>query len=831
MKISYNWLRDYLVCDLSVEALAEVLTDIGLEVDSLERVEAIEGGLEGVVVGHVLTCGDHPDSDHLHVTTVDVGADEPLGIVCGAHNVAAGQKVLVATVGTVLKPKGADESFKIKKSRIRGVESHGMICAEDELGLGDDHDGIMVLAQDAVVGTPAVRHLGLEGDWMIEIGLTPNRVDGASHIGVARDVAAYLRARGEAVKVEMPCVDAFEAGDSMPVAVEVQDHAGAPRYAGVTITNLRIGLSPEWMQNYLRAIGLNPHNNLVDITNFVLHEMGQPLHAFDADKIKGGKIVVRRAVEGDKFVTLDGVERTLSGEDLMICDAEGPMCIAGVMGGAESGVGGTTTRIFLESACFDPVSVRKTARRHGINSDASFLFERGVDPDITVYALKRAALLYKELAGGVCSGITDVYPEPFEPFRFEFSLSRANRLIGKEIPRQTVMEILAALDVVVEDFDHVGGDVLRVAVPRYRVDVQREVDLVEEVLRIYGYNNIELPTTMRSSLSPSPRPDKDKLQNLASEFLTSNGYTEIMSNSLTRAAYYEGLGACPAEKLVRIMNPLSTDLNVMRQTLLFNALEAVKLNTNHRAPDLKLYEFGNCYFYNSSLSSEGGGVSAHDGGDVLSRYGESYRLGIAVTGLDVQPSWNAKAQGASFFTLSGAVERLVNRFGFSTARMQMSATDNDLFSDCISYSLNGKHLVTMGVVSPAILSRMDIGAPVYFAEIDFGHLVRATAKTRVKAVELPRFPSVRRDLALVVGKDVTFRKLRDIAMGTEKKLLTGVTLFDVYEGDKIEAGKRSYAIGFTLCDRGATLTERTISAVMNNLVTQFEKVAGATVRA
>jgi phenylalanyl-tRNA synthetase beta chain len=821
MKISYNWLKNYLISDLSAPEMAEILTSIGLEVDSIERLETIKGGLEGVVVGEVLTCTDHPDSDHLHITTVNIGTGEPQQIVCGAPNVAAGQKVLVVTVGSTLYPTGADEGFKIKKSKIRGVESLGMICAEDELGIGTDHDGIMVLDADAVAGTPAKEYLNIEEDWMIEIGLTPNRVDGASHYGVARDVAAWLKTHGRSVELTFPSDEAFKVDNhSLEIPVEVQEPVGAPRYAGVTITNLKIGPSPEWMQNYLRTIGLNPHNNLVDITNFVLHELGQPLHAFDADKIEGGKVMVRTCAEGEKFVTLDGVERALSAEDLMICDAEKPMCIAGVMGGEYSGVSDTTTRIFLESAYFNPVWIRKSAKRHGINSDASFRFERGVDPDQTIYALRRAALLYKELAGGeISSDVVDIYPVKMEPFRFEFSLDRAAKLIGKEIPRQTVLEILAALEVVVEAD---RGDILEVAVPRYRVDVQREADLVEDVLRIYGYNNVEIPQHLHTSLTIAPKPDKDRLQNTASDFLTSNGYTEIMSNSLTRSSYYDKLASYPVKNCVRILNPLSIDLNVMRQTLLFNALEAIQLNANRRNADLKLYEFGNCYFYDEM--KKGSDYS-------LAPYKEIYRLGITVTGVDVHQSWNAAPAQSSFYTLSSVAEQLVRRFGFDLYRMQVAPLESDLFSEGLTYKLGGKELFQIGVVSPAITRQFDLKAQVYFLEMDFGHLVRSTAKNRVQATELSKFPVVKRDLALLVDDDVTFRRLREIAFATEKKLLTSVGLFDVYEGDKLPAGKKSYALSFTLEDTTQTLTDKVIDRVMGNLIAQFERLAGATVRA
>ncbi|MDR2893942.1 MAG: phenylalanine--tRNA ligase subunit beta [Alistipes sp.] len=825
MKVSYNWLCDYLGSDLTAPQMAEILTDTGLEVDALERIESVEGGLAGVVVGEVLTCTDHPDSDHLHVTTVDVGAPEgPLQIVCGAANVAAGQRVLVATVGTELHPKGSEGAIKIKKSKIRGVESFGMICAEDELGIGESHAGIMVLQADARPGTPAAEQLDMRGDWMIEIGLTPNRIDGGSHYGVARDLAAYLLARGEKAELRLPPVDEFATENhSLEIPVEVVEPAAVRRYAGVTITGLRFGPSPEWMQAYLRAIGLNPHNNLVDITNFVLHELGQPLHAFDAARITGSRIKVQTCPEGTPFRTLDGVERKLSAHDLAICDGGGaPMCIAGVMGGADTGVGPETTSIFLESACFDPVWVRKTARRHSINSDSSFLFERGVDPDITIHALKRAALLYRELAGGVVSSeIIDLYPDPVQPFRFEFSLARANRLIGKEIPRQTVMQILAALGVAVEG--SCDADVLRVAVPPYRVDVQREADLVEEVLRIYGYNNIPEPARFRSSLTVAPKFDRDRLQNTASEFLTSAGFNETMSNSLTRASYYEGLAAYPAAQCVRILNPLSGELGVMRQTLLFGALEAVALNTAHRNADLKLYEFGNCYFYDPAKKE-----ARQE--NLLAPYKETYRLGVTVTGLDTQLSWNAATEKSSFFSLSGIVGRLAARFGIGLDRLQCEPLESDLFAEAVSYKLGGHELMQMGAVSGALLGAMDIKAPVWFAEVDFTRFAKAAAAVRTRAEELSRFPVVRRDLALLVDKSVTFRKLRDIALGTEKKLLRGVSLFDVYEGDRLPEGKKSYALGFILEDRNATLTDSAIDRVMGNLISQLEKHAGAAIR-
>ncbi|MBO5983700.1 MAG: phenylalanine--tRNA ligase subunit beta, partial [Rikenellaceae bacterium] len=641
MEISLNWLKKYIDIDLSAQEVATILTDIGLEVEALEKVESIRGGLQGVVVGYVAECWDHPDSDHLHVTKVDVGAQEPLQIVCGAPNCRQGLKVLCATVGSVLYPNGGDEEFKIKRSKIRGVESLGMLCAEDELGIGASHDGIMELPEDAVVGTAARDFLGITDDYLIGIGLTPNRVDAASHIGVARDLAAYLRSQGKDVKVELPSVDDFSVDNhDMEIEVVVENHDAAPRYAGLTVTGCKIAPSPEWMQKELRAAGINPKNNLVDITNYVLFELGQPLHAFDADKIEGKKVVVKNCEEGTPFVTLDGVERKLSKEDLMICSAERPMCIGGVFGGLDSGISDTTTNVFLESAYFNPVSIRRSAKRHGLSTDASFRFERGIDPNIQVYALKRAALLMRELAGGkISSEITDLNPTPAQDFVFDLSLDRVNSLIGKEIPEQTVRTILDALEVKITKEE---GRTLTVAVPPYRVDVQREADLVEDILRIYGYNNVEIPQAVHSTLSYAPRPDKNKLINIAADHLAATGYTEIMSNSLTKAAYYEGLTAYKAEECVKIMNPLSADLNVMRQTLLFNSLEAVALNINHRTLDLRLFEMGNCYRFHPEVEQ---------GENPLARYSESYRIGIAVTGQDATPSWNVKAAKSSFYTL------------------------------------------------------------------------------------------------------------------------------------------------------------------------------------
>ena len=821
MNISYNWLKRYVATDLPAEKVAEILTDIGLEVEGFEKIETVKGGLQGVVVGEVLTCADHPDSDHLHLTTVDVGAAEPLQIVCGAPNCRAGLKVLCATVGAVLYPDGGDEEFKIKRSKIRGVESLGMLCAEDELGIGASHDGIMELPADAPVGMTAREYLHIEDDYLIEIGLTPNRVDAASHIGVARDLAAYLKSRGENTEVKLPDVSAFAPDNhDLEVAIRIENPEAAPRYVGVTVTGCKIGPSPEWMQNCLRAAGINPKNNLVDITNFVLFELGQPLHAFDASKIEGREVVVRTCPEGTPFVTLDGVERKLTDKDLMICSAERPMCIAGVFGGLDSGVSDTTTDVFIESAYFNPVWVRKTAKRFGLNTDASFRFERGIDPNMQVYAAKRAALLMKELAGGtISSDITDICPEPVGDFVFDLSLARVDALIGKPIPEATVRTIIAALEVkILAERD----GVLTVAVPPYRVDVQREADLIEDILRIYGYNNVEIPMQVRSTLSYAPKPDRNRLMNLAADFLTANGFTEIMSNSLTKAAYYEGLTSCPAERCVRILNPLSADLNVMRQTLLFNMLEAVGLNANRRNGDLCLYEFGNCYFYDESKRTEENRLAA---------YSEEYRLAIAVTGVSTPQSWNAKPVKASFFTLRAVAEKLLRRFGIDIYALKTETLESDLFSEGLSLSLGGKELLQIGSVAAAIRRRTDVKQDVYYLEMNFDALVKSTKKLKIAAGELSKFPEVRRDLALLVDKSVTFSSLRDAAFAAERKLLKSVSLFDVYEGDKLPEGKKSYALSFILEDKTRTLDERTIERVMSNLTRQFEQKCGAQVRA
>ncbi len=820
MNISFNWLKSYINTSLSAEEVATVLTEVGLEVEGFEKIESVKGGLKGVVVGEVLTCVDHPDSDHLHVTTVDVGGDAPLQIVCGAPNCRQGLKVACATVGAVLYPDGGDEEFKIKRSKIRGVESMGMLCAEDEMGIGRDHDGIMELRADAVVGVSAHEYFDIKDDYLIEIGLTPNRVDAASHIGVARDLVAYLRSRGEQVEVEYPSVEAFSIdSNDLPISVEVANSEAAPRYAAISVKGCKIAPSPEWMQERLRAAGINPKNNLVDITNYILHELGQPLHAFDADKVEGQKIVVKTCDEGTKFVTLDGVERELTANDLMICSAERPMCLAGVFGGLDSGISDTTTNIIIESAYFNPVWIRKSAKRFGLNTDASFRYERGIDPNMQLYALKRAALLYRELAGGEIScDVIDVCPVAAEDFRFDLSMDRTRMIIGKEVSNEEIKGIIEALDIKIES--EVDG-VLSVAVPPYRVDVQREADLVEDILRIYGYNNVEVPSSVRSTLSYAQRPDKNRLMNLAADYMSANGYTEIMSNSLTKGSYYESLEGYPAERCVKIINPLSADLNVLRQTLLFNTLEAVELNVNRKNGDLKIYEFGNCYYFNEAAASED---------NALAQYSESYRLAIAVTGAATHTSWRAKGEASSYYTLREMVERVLSRFGIDIYALREESVQSGLFSEAQAFKLNGKEFMQMGVVSAQLRGGFGIKQDVYYCEIDFDALAKSTKKHKITVSELSKYPEVKRDLALLIDKSVGFSALRDAAIQGEKKLLKSVTLFDVYEGDKLPAGKKSYALGFVLEDKTQTLTDKVIEKSMANIQRQLETKCGAQVR-
>ena len=792
------------------------MTSIGLEVEAIEEYCPVPGGLEGFVVGEVLTCHKHPDADKLTVTTVNIGTAEPLCIVCGAPNVAAEQKVVVATVGTTIH---IGEGFKIKKTKIRGVESAGMICAEDELGLGDSHEGIMVLDNSAVVGTPAKDYFKIERDFIFEIGLTPNRIDAASHIGVARDVAAYLEVNTDDFDKEkdycIPQIKDFAVdNDSRPVEIVIENIEACPRYAGVTISGVKIGASPEWMQNRLRSIGLTPINNVVDATNFVLHEMAQPLHAFDADKIDGNKVVVKTLPAGTPFVTLDGVERKLDALDLMICSAKSGMCIGGVFGGQSSGITEATTSIFLESACFNPTFIRRTAKRHGLNTDASFRFERGVDPNNTVYALKRAALLIKEVAGGqISSEITDIYPNPVERKKVELNLRNTTKFIGQIIETDTIIKILEVLDFEIENQTH---NTITVTVPPYRVDVQRQADVIEEILRIYGFNNIDLSDELHSTITYSQKPDNEKTINVVSDFLSSCGFNEIMSNSLTKTAYYQ---QCQDNELVNIINALSQDLNCMRQTLLFGGLEAIIYNTNRKNPNLKLYEFGNCYF-----------AQPQNEGQILKGYTEKQHLALFITGSKTEGNWTTPEEPANFFYLKACVENILNRLGVNLSLLKITENQNDVFSEGLSYTWGKKILVEAGAVHTKLLKQFDLKKTVYFADFHWDVAMQLLSRAQIKFNELPRFPEVQRDLSFMVDKKVRFEEISNIARKTERKLLKSVNLFDVYQGDKIDGDKKSYAVSFILQDMEQTLTDAQIKKTMERIEQAISKETGAQIR-
>lgn len=820
MNVSYSWLKQYINSDLSPEEMSKILTSIGLEVEGMELHETIKGGLAGVVVGEVLTCEKHPDADKLHITTVNVGATEPLNIVCGAPNVRVGLRVMCATIGTKLYQ--GDEAMTIKKSKIRGAVSEGMLCAEDELGVGSSHDGIMELPAGTKIGLTAREYFNIQDDYLFEIGLTPNRIDAASHYGVVRDLVAYLSYTGVNVRAKLPRVDDFKVENNiLQIPVEVVTAQACTRYAGVTISGVEVKPSPDWLQNRLHAIGLNPINNVVDVTNFVLYEIGQPLHAFDAAKVKGGKVLVKTLVEGTPFVTLDGVERKLSENDLMICNEAEPMCIAGVFGGLESGVSASTTSVFLESACFNPVFVRKTARRHGLSTDASFRFERGVDPNITIWALKRAALLIKEVAGGVVSSnIVDIYPKPVEKFRVEFNTERANRLIGVEIPTDTLERILTGLEIDIESRN--GADWL-LRVPTYRVDVTREADVVEEVLRIFGYNNVPMPAKVSSTLNYSHRPDSFQMQNHISDYLSSNRFNEIMCNSLTKGAYYASLQTYPETASVKIMNPLSSDLNVMRQTLLFGGLESVQRNISFRNADLRLYEFGNCYKFMPE-------VEVTDPKNALSRYSESFRLAIWLTGMVNNEHWDAKPEKMSFFHLKGFVNAILQRFGFNLDKLELVETPSDLFAYGLTYKLNGKQVANLGMINPALANTFDIKQEVFFAEIEWRMLLKQITGEKIAYKEMPKFPAVRRDLALLVDKGILYEQIRTLALNTERRLLKQVNLFDVYHGKNLPEGKKSLAVSFVLQDENKTLTDAQIEKVMQRFVDVFTKELNAQLR-
>ena len=820
MNISYNWLKDYLDFDLQPDEVAAALTSIGLETGGVEEVQTIKGGLEGLVIGEVLTCEEHPNSDHLHITTVNVGGAEPLQIVCGAPNVAAGQKVVVAVNGTKLYD--GDECFTIKRSKIRGVESNGMICAEDEIGIGTDHAGIIVLPADAVVGTPAKEYYNVKSDYVLEVDITPNRVDATSHFGVARDLAAYLKQNGKPANLKRPSVDAFKIDDEVPaIEVVVENKEACLRYSGITIKNVTVKESPEWLQNRLKVIGLRPINNVVDITNYILHGVGQPLHSFDADKIKGNKVVVRSATEGAKFVTLDGVERTLTDRDLMICNVEEPMCIAGVFGGLDSGVTEQTKNVFLESATFHPTCIRKTARRFGLNTDASFRYERGLDPNQTVEVMKRAALLIQEVAGGTITGaIQDIYPVPVAPYRVELTYDKVNTLIGKVIPVETVKSILESLEMKIVSETAEG---LVIDVPVYRIDVQRDVDVIEDILRIYGYNNVEFSDNVKSNLSYQTPTDRSyKLQNLISEQLCGCGFNEILNNSLTRSAYYDNLSTYPVSHCVMLMNPLSADLNCMRQTLLFGGLESVEHNAKRKNGNIRFFEFGNCYDYNIDHKKED---------ETLAEFSEDYRLGLWVSGSRVDNNWAHPNEKSSVYELKAYVENILVRLGVNLQKVIFGNLANDIYSAGLSITTSsGRQLGTMGIVSPKICKELDIETDVYYAELSWTLLMKEIKKSKVTFSEISKFPAVKRDLALLLEKNVQFAEIEKIATESERKLLKDVALFDVYEGKNLPAGKKSYAVSFYLQDEGKTLNDKQIDAIMKKIQTNLEQKLGAQLR-
>ena len=829
MNISYNWLKRYIALNDSAEQVAQILTSIGLEVGKVEKVQTIKGGLEGLVVGEVITCVDHPNSDHLHITTTRVAPDaEPLQIVCGAPNVAAGQKVIVATVGTVLYD--GDEKFTIKRGKIRGEESLGMICAEDEIGVGSNHDGIMVLPADTPVGMPAKEYFGVEDDTLIEVDITPNRADGASHYGVARDLYAYYQAKGIDIALTKPSVADFQVqSHALPIEVIVENADACPRYTGVSIKGVTIKESPDWLKKSLSTIGIRPINNVVDVTNFVLHEMGQALHSFDADKIKGNKVIVKNANEGQKFVTLDGVERTLSAADLMICNAEEPMCIAGVFGGQDSGITEQTTNVFLESAYFDPVSIRKTARRHQLSTDASFRYERGCDPNNTLYVLKRCAMLIQEVAGGeIAMEVTDQGKTCFAPFPVELNIPRVNALIGKELSESLIEKILNALEMNIVSKE---GNTWQIGVPRYRVDVQRECDVVEDILRIYGYNNVEFPDKLNTSLSYNPKPNPVALQIRISEQLTAQGFNEILNNSLTKVAYYEPLQQLSLATCVKIMNPLSQDLGVMRQTLLFGGLESIQRNANRKNTDLKFYEFGNCYHYDAEKIATRQAKDPKWEFDPLYAYSEEPHLALWLTGNKTAQSWVQKEEKVSFYTLNAYVNNVLRRLGVNIANCTLEPLDSELCSDgMLIKAPNGKQIGYMGIVNNKLLKAFDIDNPVYFADLDWNMLLRLNKQYKPVINDLPKFPEVKRDFALLVDQSVKFADLAKAALATEKKLLKAVNLFDVYEGKNLEPGKKSYALSFILQDAENTLKDKQIEAIMTKLQKVFEEKFDAKLR-
>lgn len=835
MNISYNWLKRYIALTDDAEMVAKILTSIGLEVGTVEKVQTVKGGLEGLVIGEVLTCVPHPNSDHLHITEVNIGAAEAQGavtdeqgrhvlhIVCGAPNVAVGQKVVVATIGTVLYD--GDEHFTIKRGKIRGEESLGMLCAEDEIGVGSDHAGIIVLPAETPVGMPAKEYYHVEDDTLIEVDITPNRSDAISHYGVARDLHAYYLAHGQSIALTRPSVEAFAVQNhNLPIEITIEDTEDCPRYTGVSIQGVSIHESPDWLKKSLTTIGLRPINNVVDVTNFVLHETGQALHSFDADKIKGHHVIVRKAHEGEKFTTLDGIERTLSAADLMICNAEEPMTIAGVFGGLNSGISDETKNVFLESAYFNPVCIRKTSRRHQLQTDASFRYERGCDPNNTLYILKRCALLIQEVAGGeVAMEVSDNGQTCFDPFPVTLNIPRVNALIGKAIGEQTIETILRGLEMEITGKE---GDDWHITVPRYRVDVQRECDVVEDILRIYGYNNVEFPEKVNTNLSYSPKPNPQKLQTRISEQLTAQGFYEILNNSLTKVAYYEPLQTYPLSECVKIKNPLSQDLGVMRQTLLFGGLESIQRNVNRKNADLKFYEFGNCYHYHANPAARN-----HNPENALVEYSEEPHLALWLTGNKTQQSWINKGEKTTFYMLHAYVNGVLTRMGVDVAHCTMETFSNELFSDgLILKAQNGKELGRLAIVDKKLAKQFDIDEAVFFADLDWKQLLRQNKQYKPVINDLPKFPEVKRDFALLVDKQVEFVDLARAAFETERKLLKNVYLFDVYEGKNLENGKKSYALSFILQDPENTLKDKQIESIMQRLQKTFEEKFGAKLR-
>ncbi len=819
MKISYNWLKQYINLDVDPETLSTVLTDIGLEVEGLEKYQSVKGGLEGIVIGKVVSCEQHSNADKLTVTTVNVGGDSLLPIVCGAPNVAAGQKVVVATVGTTLYD--GDESFKIKKAKIRGEVSEGMICAEDELGLGTSHEGIMVLPDNVEIGQLAAEYFNIEEDYIFEIGLTPNRSDATSHIGCARDLVAGLNQLYNTRKysLTLPSVDDFKIDNTnLDINVIVEDTAACPRYSGVSISGIKVGDSPDWLKIKLNAIGIRPINNIVDITNYVLHETGQPLHAFDADKIKGNRVIVRKTEHDTSFITLDDIERKLDASDLMICHEEDGMCIAGVFGGTESGVNENTVNIFLESAYFDSKHIRKTSKRHGLQTDASFRFERGADPNITLYALKRAAILIKDIAGGtVSSEIKDVYPKSIEPWIVDVDLVSVDRLIGKSIDREIIKKILSDLEIeVVEE----GGGKLRLLIPTYKVDVTREVDVIEEILRIYGYNNIRITGKINSSISSRPVPDLEKVQNSIADYLVGQGATEIMNNSLTKADYIDYNNDLSSDKNVNLLNPLSKDLNILRQTLLFGGLETVSYNLNRKSPNLNLFEFGKVYSLNKKFEKADG----------IKNYTEEKHLMIFSTGKASGNTWNSSDANVDFYFVSGLVNSIFTRMGLGNGRLSIKETESDSYTYSLQYLVNEDLLAEISLVSSKLRKQFDIGQDVFCADINWNKLIKYSKFKDISYKQVPKFPTVKRDLSLVLDSSVKFYDLRDTAMKAERKLLKNVDLFDIYEGSNIAEGKKSYALSFILQDEGKTLTDKVIDKTMSRILKAYEQQFNAQLR-